>query len=151
MIAPRIRVKGRTPHRRQGLTLFEIVLSLAILLMALSALSQLYSTGTRASVESRLQTQAVVRCESVLNEVIAGVYPMESMGAQPFEDDPSWTWSLDVAAGPHVDLLELQVIVTHTGEGPQTNLTYALNRFIRDPQLFVDAALAAEAGQESEL
>lgn len=151
MIVLRIETQKRPQRHRPGLTLFEIVLSLAILLMALSALSQLYSLGTRALVESRLQTQAVVRCESVLNEVIAGVYPMETMGAQPFEDDPSWTWSLDVAAGPHVDLLELQVIVTHTGGGPQTNLTYALNRFIRDPQLFVDAALAAEADQESEL
>lgn len=140
-------LRGQPVARRGGLTLFEIVLSLAILLMALAALGQLYSTGARAAIESRLQTQAVVRCEAVLNEVIAGVHAMQTTATQPFEDDPNWTWSLDVAAGPHVDLLELQVIVTHSGQGPQTNLTYALNRYIRDPQLYVDAALAAEEAE----
>lgn len=130
--------------RPSGFTLFEVLISLAIFLTALAALSQLVSTGVQASSRARLETQAILRCESKMAEVLAGVEPLETLAATPFEDDPSWTWSLEIGAGPHVDLLELNVTVSHTGVSDLATVSYSMSRYIRDPQLFIDAALAAE-------
>lgn len=129
---------------RRGLTLFEVLISLAIFVVSMAALSQLISTGVQAAARARLQTQAVLRCESKLAEVLAGVEPMETLSPTPFEDDPSWTWSLEIGSGPHLDLLELNVTVSHAGESDLAAASYSMSRYVRDPQIYADAALAAE-------
>ncbi len=133
-----------TPARRsrRGLTLFEVVLSLGIFLGALAAVGQLISSGSRAAVQAQLRTQAILRCESKLAEVLAGVETIETVAEMPFDDQADgWTWSLDVAEGPHADLLELEVTVAHTGQNRLGNVSYTLKRYVRDPQLFLDAAI----------
>ena len=108
---------GNSRRARRGLTLFEVVISLGILLGALAAVSQLISIGSRAAVQSQVRTQAILRCESKLSEILASAEMMQAVEDMPFEDqEPGWAWSLYVAEGPHIDLLELEVTVTHTGQ-----------------------------------
>lgn len=127
---------------RRGLTLFEVVLSLGIFLGALAAVGQLISTGSRAAVQSQLRSKAILRCESKLAEVLASAETMQTVDEMPFEDDePGWTWSLQVAEGPHADLLELEVVVMHTGQNRLGDVSYSLRRYVRNPQLFLDAAI----------
>ena len=57
---------------RTGLTLLEIVLAIAIFFGSMAALSQLAWNGTRASVQARLKSQATIRCDAKLNEVLTG-------------------------------------------------------------------------------
>ena len=57
----------RKSASRPGLTLLEVLLSLGLFLGALAALSQLWYGGVRASVQARLSTQAILRCESKLS------------------------------------------------------------------------------------
>ena len=101
---------------RRGLTLLEVLLSLGLFLGALAALSQLWYGGVRASVQARLATQAILRCESKLNEVVAGAVPLQSTSDTPFDDDASWTWSLQVEVGPHADTMLATVKVSHPGQ-----------------------------------
>ncbi len=137
--------------QRRGLTLFEVVLSLAIFLGALVALSELISTGSRAAVHARLQTQAMLRCQSKMAEVLVGVEPMLAVSDSPFEDlSEDWTWTLIVGDGPVTDLLELELTVTHIGPNDIPNASYVLNRYVRDPQLFLDAAAEAVAAELEE-
>ena len=69
----------------------------------------------------------------------------------PFEDDPAWVWSLLVNPGPHPDLLDLEVIVSHLSENGTIDAECTLRRYLRDPQLFLDAAAAeSEMAVESE-
>ncbi len=124
---------------RQGLTLLEVLLSLGLFLGALAALSQLWYGGVRASVQARLSTQAILRCESKLNEVVAGAVPLQSMTDTPFEDDATWTWSLQVLPGPHANVLLLVVNVSHPGQGGLSASSYQLSRLLRDPQVWTDA------------
>ena len=135
---------ARFRRTRSGLTLYEVILSLAILLPSLVVLGQMISQGTRAAVQSRLQTQAVLRCETVLSEVLAGIWPMQPAEGVAFEDAaPGWTWNLLVTAGPHPDLLALQVTVEHADTLGTVNASYSLTRLVRDPQLYIDAAAMA--------
>ena len=136
---------------RGGLTLFEVVISLTLFLGAMLAISQIISVGSRAAVQARLQTQAILRCESKLSEILAGVEPMESVSNVQFEEDTAnWVWSLEIGSGPHEVLLDLTVSVSHINQEGYPDSRFSLRRFVRDPQLFVDAAeAAAEAEAEA--
>lgn len=137
----RVRPIGRDSQRK-GLTLLEVLLSLGLFLGALAALSQLWYGGVRAAVQARLSTQAILRCESKLNEVVAGAVPLTSTSDTPFDDDASWTWSLQVESGPHADALLVTVKVSHPGQGGLSSNDYQLRRLIRDPQVWTAAQQA---------
>ena len=124
---------------RRGLTLLEVLLALALFLGAMTVLSQLWNGGVRASVQARLQTQAVLRCESKLNEAIAGAVPLQTTPETPFEDDPSWSWRMTVDSDPQTNLLKVTVESLHPGQGGLSNASHQLVRFVRDPQVWVDA------------
>ena len=137
--------------QRHGITLFEVVLALAIFLLAFAAVGQIVQNGSRASVDGQLQNDAVLRAQSKLAEIIAGVEPMSAMQGQAFEDDADWTWSLTMGDGPHVDLVLLTVMVEHIGGNGETDASFSINRLVRDPQLFIDAAANAAMSAEEDL
>ncbi len=131
---------GRGPRRRRGLTLFELLLALAIFLGSVAALAHLINTGSQAAVQGQLQTRAILRCESKMAEVLAGVESMQSARDVPFSDDRNWKWNLDIREGPLPGLLELTLTVSHTGNGPLANTSYALSRYVRHPAWFQSRA-----------
>ncbi len=139
----------RQVHSRRGLTLLEVLLSLGLFLGALAALSQLWYGGVRASVQARLATQAILRCESKLNEVVAGAVPLQSTSDTPFDDDASWTWSLQVEVGPHADTMLATVKVSHPGQSGLSSSDHQLRRLIRDPQVWTAAQQARTDGTTS--
>jgi len=133
---------------RSGFTLLEVLVSLAIFVAAFASLSQLFTLGSRAAVQAALETQATVRAEAKMAEVLAGVESMEASEAMPFEDDPNWSWALAVNEGPHTDLFELTVTVAFQSGVGQAEMTYSLVRFRRDPQLALDIEEAAAAAED---
>jgi type II secretion system protein I len=129
------------------MTLFEVVLAMTIFGGAWVALSQLYSTGTRASVQARHEADAVIHAQSKMAELVAGLLPLDSMTDQSFDDPDlaAWSWSTTVGPGPHVDLLAVEVTVRRNGSNSMARVSYSLRRYVRDPQLFLDAAMQAAA------
>ena len=140
----------RTPHPRAGISLFEVLLSLGIFLGAVVTLTQLSETGMRAAVKSRLQTHAILRCESKLAELAAGIEPIDDVSEQPFPDDEQWQWSLTSTTGPHSDLLQVTVTVDYVGDTELASASFSLSRLIRDPAVFAAAAEAEAAAAEEE-
>ena len=134
--AVRRRRLARSP--RAGLTLFELLLALAIFLTALAALAQLLDSGARAAAQSQLQTEAIIRCESKLGELVSGITPIKPVSNQVFDDDPNWSCRLTVADGawPNLQLVEFRV--SHAGQSSLGNTSYTLRRYVRDPRLFID-------------
>ena len=86
---------------RNGLTMYEVVLSLAILLGSMAVLGQLIATGSRAATQSRLRTRAMLICQTKMAEVIAGNVLMESVNNDVLESTATgeWVWSLEVVGG----------------------------------------------------
>lgn len=125
---------------RTGLTLFELLLALAIFLTSLAALAQLLASGSRAAAQSQLQTEAILRCESKLGELVSGITAIKPVSSQTFEDDPNWAWRLTVTDGPWPNLQLVELQVSHTGRSSLGNSSYTLRRYVRDPTLFVDEA-----------
>ncbi len=135
--SPRPRV---TSSPRAGMTLYEVVVALAIFLGALAALAQGVTTGSRAATQARLRSEAILRCEQKMAEMVAGVLPLAAISNAAFADDaPSWTWSAQVENGSTPGLLYVIVTAAHSGSNTDATASYSLSRMVRDPQVFVIA------------
>ncbi len=150
----RIQCTQAIPHQgvqsvrnRRGLTLLEVLVSVAIFLGSFTAIMQLLNTGQQAEVSARLQSEAVLRCDAKMAEIVAGVEKPVSSADSTFPDDEigNWKWSANVTNGTATSLLKITVTVEHTPDGKNPNAAFTLTRYMRDPQLFIDAALAATA------
>jgi len=128
---------------RRGLSLLEVLVSVAIFLGALTAILFALGVGQRSELSARLQSEAVLRCEAVMAEFVSGVREADGSDGNPFEDDDTgnWTWTAQVESGPGADLLQVTVIVEHRPGGSEPNAAFSLVRYMRDPQLFLDAAI----------
>lgn len=149
-VARRVRAGPRRARSvRRGLTLYEVLISLAIFLPALAVLGQAISNGGRAAVQAQLQTEAVLRCDSVISELVAGVQPLTPISGSLFADGaPGWSWSLEVWDGPYTGVQVAEVSVVHVDSNDQVNASASLTRYVWDPQLLSDAA-AAQASSSS--
>jgi Tfp pilus assembly protein PilV len=126
------------------LSLLEVLLSLLVFVVTLAAIGQLYFTGVNGALRARLQTEAILRAETVLGELLGGVLEFESVGEARFEDDPNWTYTIDISTGPAVDLFQVDVRVDRAGANSALGqVAFELTTFVRDPQLFLDAAADA--------
>lgn len=133
---------------RAGLSLLEVLLSVAIFLGALTAIMQLLNAGQLSETAARLRTEAALRCEAKMAEIVAGIEEAVSSNDQKFPDDEigNWHWSAEVGSGDATSLLKITVTVEHLPDGKTPNAAFTLTRYLRDPQLFIDAALS-EAGE----
>ncbi len=141
--------KRTADKKRDGLTLLEVILALAIFAGSMAVLSELVATGHRANLQSRLQTIAIIRAESQMNEVIANPALMVSASGMPFPEAYTtgaagqWTWSLDVQSwDQNTNLLKLQLTVVHLTSGGTPNASFTLTRFVRDPQVVLESGTA---------
>ncbi len=132
---------------RQGLTLLEMVLALAILLVALAALGSWFATGTRAARQATLQAKAVRLCQSKLDEVLAGIEPLEAVDQAPLDDtDPSWVWSLELQATDFDELALVTVTVAHLNQQNRPEVSFSLRRYLRQAaQAEAEASAGADA------
>jgi len=138
------------PARRSALTLLEILLALAIFFGAMAVLTQLAWNGSRAAIQARLKTQAIIRCEAKLAEVLSGIEPLQPKSRVPFPDNSAWTYSLTISETTYPDLLQLDVMVSHEGNNRLANVEFNLRRWMRDPSLFQDAALQKKQSEASQ-
>lgn len=125
------------PHRR-GLTLLEILVSTAILVGSVTAIMQVLTVGHNSRMKAVLDAEAILRCESKMGELLAGVLAMTSSGAEPFEDNSNWAWTANVSDQGSTSLLQVEVVVEHTPSSGPANSSWSLTRYVRDPSIFAE-------------
>jgi hypothetical protein len=131
--------KRAVPVRlRSGLSLFEVIVALAIFVGSIAAIGQLISTGVRGAVQARLQSQAVLRAETIMGEAVAGLVSVHGQTGV-FPDDQSWHWSVTTTASAHEGLYLVEVVVTHAAGTSIGRQSYSVRRLVRDPQIALDA------------
>lgn len=144
---------------RRGITLFEVVLALAIFVGAYAAIGQILETGSRAAVRSQVSAEAVYLAEGKMNEMISGILPLTAVqeanltiiSGQNTAANSQWKWSAAVTESGIVGLLRVEVNVRNTGSGFRQE-SRTLVRLVRDPAYLAEletaaasaAALAAE-------
>lgn len=147
-------MRQRHSHRhrisadRRGLSLLEVLISVAIFLGSMTVIMFALNSGQRSEISARLQSEAVLRCEAVMGEIVSGVQEATASEDNPFEDDETgnWKWNAQVTSAGGNGLLQITVIVEHRPDDGEPNAAFSLVRYMRDPQLFLDAAV--EGGEE---
>jgi len=85
---------------RRGLTLIEVVVSMAIFLMALGGIVPLIKLGLDRAMDIQLQATALQKCQSKISEIMVGSEPIAAQSDAVFPDnnpDEDWRWSMDMA------------------------------------------------------
>lgn len=118
-------------NSRRGLSLLEVILSIAILGTSLVIVGQLVSAGYRSALEARIRTQAALHCDAIMAEVACGSLAVGSSGGQvPGSDE--WTYNVASVPGSQLGLLSVTVTVTQTGNASNP-LSLSVVRFMPDP------------------
>ena len=128
MIAP------RRAAARRGLSLLEVLIALAVFLLAYGAIWQLMNLSSDQAVELTNRNRATQLAQSKLDEVLSGALALQSQGDTGFEDEynaPGFTYQIDVADGA-VSSLHV-VTVTVTRETPTSTVKVQVSQMVLDP------------------
>ncbi len=128
-------------RRRSGLTLFEVIIALAIFLIAVEAVSELLTLSTNNAVRASMQTQGAFLCQSKMAEVLAGIQDVNSPVSDytPFDDpngtgaNAKWQWKMDCQQNSSINgLWTVQISVKMDREGSDS-FEYSLTQLMYTP------------------
>jgi type II secretion system protein I len=119
--------------RRNGLSLLEVILAIAILGSAMAVIGNLFFLGYRSALQSRNRSDANILVDAKMAELAAGVIPAESVGSQSIEENPLWSYSVDVRSSDQLGLLIATVTVQQTDEAAAVPVSLSIVRFVPDP------------------
>jgi general secretion pathway protein I len=100
---------------RRGLSLLEVLIALAVFLIAYVGIWQLMSISGDQAVALMNRNRATQLAQSKLDEVLSGALPLQSQGDTAFEDNYNangFTYQIDVADGAVTSLRVVTVTVT---------------------------------------
>ncbi|QDU99228.1 hypothetical protein Pla8534_71410 [Lignipirellula cremea] len=120
------------------MSLLEVILALAIFGLSMGAIGQLIRLGLKSAGFARDLTTAQLLCESRLNELTAGVTPIETVQDAPLELDPSWLHAVSLRQIQTQGLVEIRVVVYREPQAGARPLEFALVRWIPDPGITID-------------
>lgn len=143
------RPKSHAHSGRAGITLLEVILATAIFLGSLTAILQLMRLGHDSRLSAGLEAECALRCESLMAEYVSGMRELTAESQVPFDDSngTEWTYSTVIDDADGESLLLITTVVEHMTTDEKVNAYFQLKRMMRDPQLFLDAALAAEEAE----
>jgi hypothetical protein len=124
----------RAPAARPALTLMEVLVSLAIFLLSLAALTRLVTFAGERALEAQYRSQATMYCLSQLAEVEAGSIALGSQGESPLGDDSDYEWSMDASQGQVAGLWNVTVTVVHKNPGGSP-VKVSLSKLVLDPSV----------------
>jgi prepilin-type N-terminal cleavage/methylation domain-containing protein len=120
-------------HSRRGVSLLEVILSIAILGTAMVAITQLLNIGYTSALSSRLRTSAALHCDTKIAEIAAGAIELVSSNGQQIQEDPEWIYSVDVSPGAQMGLLVVTVTVSQADSALPAPISISVVRFMPDP------------------
>lgn len=130
---------------RFGLSLLEVILASAIFVASVAVMGHMLDYGMLIVRRSDRDAIGLLRTESKMEEIVAGIQPLEAESrATPefvtYDDDPRWRWSIASVPTPVAGLLRVTVEVAYfddpeaTHEEPDN--VWTLTRLVTDPALF---------------
>ena len=122
---------------KRGLSLLEVILSLAILGGTLAVLGEVARIGIRNAEIARDLTMAQLLCESKMAEITSGAASAEpTSGWVPFDtvveangSESRWVYSIGQEPSEEEDMVVLRVAVTQDPPGRRP-VTFALDRWM---------------------
>lgn len=135
--------RSRVQHnggQRAGFSLLEILMATSILLASVVVLNQLVGVGHQNAIAAQDQTTAQMLCESILNEVLAGVHPLGQVDEEAFIDFPGWVYSVRVEPHQFSGLSKIEVEVNTDGTEKKRNQQFSMVRLVHRSSIGNDAS-----------
>lgn len=126
--------------RRAGMTLLEVVVSLAIFLMSLVAIAGLVDFGSERGMAAAMQSTGTRLAQSVLAEAEAGALPVNTSSTGTFEAEPGWTYTVESTAAGPANVYTVTVTCVREIGGRRYDVT--LSQMMCDPAQMGTAAAA---------
>ena len=120
---------------REGLSLLEVILSIAILGTSMVVISQFFYLGYRAADRARRQFDATLICDSVMAELAGGVIDTATSSSADVPNNPRWQYSVDVVDS---NVLGLLVATVSVRQRNQQNIEMSLVRLLPDPDFVAE-------------
>ncbi len=98
--------------RPAGLSLLEVLLAFVFLTCALAAVGQRVFVGMTSATRLQQETEAAIRCESMLGMLLSGTQQYQKSGT--WSDDQRWRWSADLTPSTVSGMLQLTVSAWHS-------------------------------------
>ena len=118
--------------RRRAFALLEVIISLAILVVALAALGELLRNGLRSATAARDLSRATMLAETKLANHKRPVAP-DPVSNAAFENEPGWLYSIEVTEGGTPQLLAIRVNVMRDVPVKQQTISCSLVRWVINP------------------
>jgi Tfp pilus assembly protein PilV len=133
---------------RRGFSLLEVLLATTILLGAIVVLGQLTSIGYRNATAARDETTAQLLCQSILNEMVAGIRPLAPAAEAPIFNQPGWLSAATVypVAQPP-GLVAVEVTVRQDRPVEKRPVEFKLRRWLLRPGLNINGAAPSTADE----
>ena len=131
------------PPGRRGMSLIEVLLALAILVLAIAAISRLVDIGTDRGSDARVYTRGARLAQAKMAEVEAGMIPLTGETDGQFtDDDAAWSFKVFVQPAGPPNLYTVTVNVLCEVNGRQ--IVVSLAQMMFDPTMMGSAAQAEQ-------
>ncbi len=116
---------------RSGLSLLEVLLSIAILGVSMVAIGHLFNLGFRSALDVQLRSEANMIADTTMAEVAAGVIDFAAGGGL-VEANPEWQYEVASQQSQQPGLLSVTVKISRESD-PDNNVSVSLVRLLADP------------------
>ena len=107
-------------RRRPGISLLEVLLSMAILLFSITAIARLIQLGSERARDVDDQSIGTTLCQRLFSEMAIGTVGLSNSAYQPFGDDGWDGWDIVRAKMPESEIGDLIVEVRSATAGAGT-------------------------------
>ena len=90
---------NRRTNRREGMSLLEVIIAMAVFLMSITGLVFLMGVASDSALEAQMRSQAMSICQSQLAKAASGSVPLSGQAMSTSEDDDAYQMSMDVDSG----------------------------------------------------
>jgi len=119
-------------RRRNGLSLLEVILAVAILGGAMAIVLELVSLGMKSAQAARLRSEANLLCDTKMAEISAGVLELQSYASTPIQEDPDWLFQCNVQESSFLGLLVVTMAVEQADVDDPVSVQ--MIRYMPDPE-----------------
>jgi len=120
-------------RQRRGLSLLEVILSIAILGGSMVVIGHLYNLGFRSALQAQFRSEANRLADSKMAELASGMIPIESTGDSDIDEAPGWQYAIEIEDSLQPGLFLATVIVKQESESAILPDGLSIVRFIPDP------------------
>ena len=118
-------------RKRDGFSLLEVILAIAILGGSMVIIGQGFFLGYRSVRNARMVGVGNRLADSAMAELAAGVVEPTSVSSQQIPNEEGWVYSIEVDDAPVPGLLSAVVTVENTQFQPRVSIS--ITRMVIDP------------------